>query len=734
MQTPSGTAVAGATIDVYNAGGTVHATIYSDDGVTTTTNPLTTASDGTFGFYAADGRYDLKVSGTGVTTKTFSDVEIFDATEKNAADGTLQATNANITNLTVATLTSTTNNVVTSVVSGNETVGGTLQVTGATTLNSGTLNGSFGGNPTLSGNLLISGTLGVTGVASFKNLEQVRYADQFSGADMGAKIAAAIADLPTSGGIVDATSFQGTQSAAATINVNKPCLVKIGAATLQLSGSPGINLSNTGAALIGLGPGASFLQVNSGTNDAIQSNAINVMAKGFSINSAVARTSGAAIRCKGGNGVYEDFTIDKTFNGIQITDSLSGASGNNVFKRIVMGSLTSPGGSWNAGIILGGVASGTVTGEFFQDVVIIGTSNFADAMCVLDSGCDTNHFTDCQFVQSGTDSFCLSLRNTNTSNDPQWDKFTNCVFEAGNTKTAVTVSAGILTNFVQCTLATCQVFFQFNGGKSIHVTECKMVGCQQNAINLTAGTDIKIISNRIADSSIQTSGGFNAVQVSANVTDFSIIDNDFTTILSSANQPFNNISIPAGTSDRYWIYGNTFANSNGAGLNDAGTGTNKFTGLNSPFSVGNIWEGPQSLIGTISKYNNISTVSNGVPSEVATVDLTAQTANIGSTTLYAVPSTGAGLYRISAYWIVTSVGTTSTLPSLVLGWTDRDNSTAQSTTTAPGTPTGNTLTTLAGLSSVISAKASTNLTYQTTNYASTGSAMQYALRIKVEAL
>jgi hypothetical protein len=47
---------------------------------------------------------------------------------------------------------------------GNLVVGGTLAVTGATTLNGGTFTGTFAGNPTLSGNVAVGGTLGVTGV------------------------------------------------------------------------------------------------------------------------------------------------------------------------------------------------------------------------------------------------------------------------------------------------------------------------------------------------------------------------------------------------------------------------------------------------------------------------------------------------------------------------------------------------------------------------------------------
>lgn len=113
------------------------------------------------------------------------------------------------------------------------------------------------------------------------------------------------------------------------------------------------------------------------------------------------------------------------------------------------------------------------------------------------------------------------------------------------------------------------------------------------------------------------------------------------------------------------------------------------------------------------------------------VDLPGQTANIGSTLLYAVPATGAGTYKVTVYIIVTTVGTTSTMPNIVIGFTDKDNNTVQS---VPFTVTnaGNTLTTLAVNSLPISVKASTNINYSTTGYASTGTAMQYALHIKLE--
>lgn len=57
------------------------ATIYSDDGITTKTNPLTTDAAGKFDFYVANGRYDLTFSGVGLSTFTQKNVDIHDETD-----------------------------------------------------------------------------------------------------------------------------------------------------------------------------------------------------------------------------------------------------------------------------------------------------------------------------------------------------------------------------------------------------------------------------------------------------------------------------------------------------------------------------------------------------------------------------------------------------------------------------------------------------------------------------
>lgn len=73
----SGRPVSGASVRVRNRSGTT-ATIYSDNGTTLAANPLTTDSTGEFAFYAPNGRYDIEVSGAGLTTETRADVVLFD--------------------------------------------------------------------------------------------------------------------------------------------------------------------------------------------------------------------------------------------------------------------------------------------------------------------------------------------------------------------------------------------------------------------------------------------------------------------------------------------------------------------------------------------------------------------------------------------------------------------------------------------------------------------------------
>lgn len=143
------------------------------------------------------------------------------------------------------------------------------------------------------------------------------------------------------------------------------------------------------------------------------------------------------------------------------------------------------------------------------------------------------------------------------------------------------------------------------------------------------------------------------------------------------------------------------------------------------------------ISGTILAYKNISTVRNGVPAEYASSDLTAQSAAITATTLYAAASTGA--YRISWSAAITTAATVSSVLGGTNGfqvtYTSPTDSVSKTTVSgASVTSAANTTGTATSGTLIVYAKTGTNISY-TFDYTSSGvTAMQYELHITVEQL
>lgn len=222
----TGVAVAGAliTVRVKNStpGTGALASIFSDDGVTSIAgSTVTSDATGTFSFYAPDGRYDFVVAIAGFT-KIVPDIEISDITEANSGDS--PATFVSLVTSGAATLNSltVTNN---ALVSGNLTVSGTITGGGSVTA-SGTTNtiAKFTGTSALGNSSITdSGTLvTITQPASLKNQQSksILYVDQY------ASWAAALADLPSTGGTLDGRS-PSTPTALGTIDVGSIAAVTI---------------------------------------------------------------------------------------------------------------------------------------------------------------------------------------------------------------------------------------------------------------------------------------------------------------------------------------------------------------------------------------------------------------------------------------------------------------------------------------------------------------------------
>lgn len=91
-----GNTVAGASISVYNTGTTTLSTIYSASGgvaPSATANPLTSASDGSYGFAAVTGTYDIVITANGLPTRYLNNVSILG--DMTSYSGTLYASSIN---------------------------------------------------------------------------------------------------------------------------------------------------------------------------------------------------------------------------------------------------------------------------------------------------------------------------------------------------------------------------------------------------------------------------------------------------------------------------------------------------------------------------------------------------------------------------------------------------------------------------------------------------------------
>jgi hypothetical protein len=85
VQDQHGNAIPGASVFVYDESG-LPATLFSDNGVTPTANPLTTNTDGEYDFFAANGRYSLDIQIAGYAPQNKTGIILFDPAEPSAPD------------------------------------------------------------------------------------------------------------------------------------------------------------------------------------------------------------------------------------------------------------------------------------------------------------------------------------------------------------------------------------------------------------------------------------------------------------------------------------------------------------------------------------------------------------------------------------------------------------------------------------------------------------------------
>ena len=132
----------------------------------------------------------------------------------------------------------------------------------------GSANFSFSSPPPIGNIAPNTGNFTSMSASSYNNVCE---ADRQTGSDTAAKINACVAYLPSGGGIIDATSIQGTAVSSTTIVLSKPVWLRLGAAFLKL---PGIQITANGVRISGISQqtAANFSGSSATT---IQSNAAN---------------------------------------------------------------------------------------------------------------------------------------------------------------------------------------------------------------------------------------------------------------------------------------------------------------------------------------------------------------------------------------------------------------------------------------------------------------------------
>lgn len=282
-----------ATVTVSVVGGGL-ATIFSDNSGTPLANPFTANSDGTFSFYAANGRYSTVCSGTSIPTISFLDNLLFDPTG-NAVTCTNQFIDAvSATGVyTCATITGPATDSTIAKTGGDLSTANPATVTQAH-ITGGTQNAlakfNATGNPVPSSCSDDGTTVNCTNPLTDKNIGLIRYASNFSGADWAAKLCAADVDLGANPGVIYVPStLAGNATSNCALSAQHQVFFYPGSFTCA---GCSVTVAN-GTKLLGSGIGSTFLiQGTAGTNLIIGSSESDVEISGITFQGQAGTVTG----------------------------------------------------------------------------------------------------------------------------------------------------------------------------------------------------------------------------------------------------------------------------------------------------------------------------------------------------------------------------------------------------------------------------------------------------------
>lgn len=392
-------------------------------------------------------------------------------------------------------------------------------------------------------------TLTVSGTATLKNINNIQFCSQFAGADNAARCAAAIAALPSTGGVVYNDEC-GAQTWGSNIfaSVSKPvtlqavCAATYTVSVTQAPNTPNVRVLGIGGYGNSGGTGNSVLVKNIAAGDlfAPGSSGVSFELAGFTITAGTTLTSGFVVNPApaASEGYVHNLNLINQYGGFKIFSGSATGINSWVIENISLN--CSPSTIHSGSLVSTGSTDNTVTsaGHLFRNFVETGDVCTHDAPeWLLDSMTDSNQFTNINTGYSSANTSTqpiLKIQNTlGGGNAPRLERFTNFINEAGTGQAGADV-----INIAAC-------------------NDCLFTGIDAAAgdhgVNISGGTMIQFVGGRIADNN---NGG---LYVTSSVTDLglTVTGVNFYGDSKTTNNLFDDIQIAAGTTG-FSIIGNMF--------------------------------------------------------------------------------------------------------------------------------------------------------------------------------